>query len=273
MRAGIRTVLVCVLVASALPPSGATAQTTPPPEATRVLLAFTSPAPADPSDPCGGGFARFNNPGDHDELTACTYDAVGNPVATDASEARLQWSISGQTSEDPIAVRFNPSTPPEETTGAAATAAAGIDAVQGGRNYVTVTLRDGNGATIDWFSVEKEVAGGGCGAVERTERASGFETACRDVPAFLTARRGRLAIRGDVETEAECIPGRSVTLFRRGPGKDNTIGTDTTGSTGRWRVETGRPHGTYYARVAAAGATDAETGSTINCLPDQSNRV
>ncbi|HEY7874981.1 MAG TPA: hypothetical protein VIG64_07640, partial [Actinomycetota bacterium] len=67
--------------------------------------------------------------------------------------------------------------------------------------------------------------------------------------------------------------GRNVTLFRRRRGPDTVIGVDTTNSLGRWGVKTGRRRGTYYARIAASSATDAQTGGQLNCLPDQSNDV
>ena len=87
---------------------------------------------------------------------------------------------------------------------------------------MTVTLVDENGATIDWYSIEKQVIGdGGCSAspanksTARSERSSGFETSCRQVPANLTARLYRRFVRGEVKSEEECQPGREVTHSTR----------------------------------------------------------
>jgi hypothetical protein len=244
----------------------------------RVLLVFNAPPPSDPSDACAGGSNwRHNQPGDHDELTACTFDAAGNPVATDATDHSLRWSSGDGQNDTPDAVRFNPTPPPEETTGATATATAGIDAVTPGGTHVTVSLVDGNGVTVDWYSVEKQIAGGGCGPPPGSSPGRSAsrapQTSCRDVPTVLTARPRRSFIRGRAKTESECRANRQVTVFLRRRGTDDVVGVDTTGDGGRWRVRTGKPESRYYARVSAVQATDVESGGTINCLPDQSNDV
>jgi hypothetical protein len=274
-----RLIGVAVLVATSAPATvnaTSTLQANPPSE---VFAAFNSPPPSDPADPCRTG-ARFkhNSPGDHDDITVCTFDSSGAPVATEASSHSLEWSIAGASSDEPIAVRFNPSPPPGETTGPAATAVAGIDALQAGRNTVTVTLLNDTGGYVDSFFLEKEVVGGGCAPATRAGSSRPTSprspvTSCRDVATKLTARAGRTFVRGRVQSEPECKPERNVTLFRRRRGRDQVIGTDMSNSLGRWAVNAGRLDGTYYARVPSSGATDAETGGTVTCLPDQSGNV
>jgi hypothetical protein len=51
------------------------------------------------------------------------------------------------------------------------------------------------------------------------------------------------------------------------------IGVDTTNFLGRWGVRTGTRRGRYYARIAAATATDAQTAGLLNCLPAESKDV
>jgi len=228
--------------------------------ATEVFLAFNNPAPSNAADPCRTGTTfKRNDVGDHDDLTVCTFDSNGNPVPTDTSAQRLQWTITGAQGEEPTAVRFNPAPPPDETTGSGATATAGVDAVQEGDNFINVFLLDSNGDVIDAFSVEKQV-----------HRAP----ITRDIPTNLTAKKGRKFIRGKAKSsESECRSNRNVTLFRRRKGPDDVVGSDSTNQFGRWGVKTGRRRGTYYARVSAAQTTDAQTGDTLNCLADQSQDV
>ena len=229
-------------------------------EPTEVFLVFNNPAPTNAADPCRTGTTfKRNDIGDHDELTVCTFDSSGNPVPTDGSAARLQWTITGAQGEEPTAVRFNPAPPPDETSGSAASAQAGIDAVDEGDNFVNVFLLDSNGDVIDAFSIEKQV-----------HRPPGQ----RNVPTNLTAKKSRKFVRGKAKSsESECQPHRTVTLFRRRKGPDDVIGTDATNQFGRWGVKTGHRRGTYYARVSASQTTDTQTGDTLNCLADQSKDV
>jgi hypothetical protein len=227
---------------------------------TEVFLVFNNPAPSNASDPCRTGTTfKRNEVGEHDDLTVCTFDSSGNPVPTDTSGSLLQWTITGAQGEEPTAVRFNPAPPPDETTGAGASATAGVDAVQEGDNFINVFLLNSNGDVVDSFSIEKQVHRG---------------TQTRPVATNLTARKGRKFIRGKAKaSESECESARSVTLFRRRRGPDETIGNDTTNQFGRWGVKTGKRRGTYYARVAASVTTDTQTGDTLNCGSDQSKDV
>ena len=229
-------------------------------KATEVFLAFNNPAPSNTADPCRTGTTfKRNDVGDHDDLTVCTFDSNGNPVPTDTSAQRLQWTITGAQGEEPTAVRFNPAPPPDETTGTSATAQAGVDAVQEGDNFINVFLLDSNGDVIDAFSVEKQVH---------------RSPITRNIKTNLTAKKGRKFIRGKAKSaESECQSGRQVTLFRRRKGPDDVVGSDNTNQFGRWGVKTGHRRGTYYARVAASQTTDAQTGDTLNCLADQSKDV
>jgi hypothetical protein len=228
--------------------------------ATEVFLAYNDPAPSNAADPCRTGITfKANNVGDHDDLTVCTFDSSGNPVPTDISPQRLLWDIFGAQGDEPTAVRFNPAPPPQETTGSGASAQVGIDAVAEGDNFIRVTLLNNNGDPIDNFAVEKQVEQG--------------TPPVRDVPTNLTAKKSPKFIRGKAVTEDECQPGRQVTLFRRRRGPDSVIGVDTTNALGRWGVRTGKRRGTYYARIAAATATDSQSGGQLNCLPDQSRDV
>ena len=243
---------------NATPSASATAGPTGAPA--DVFLAFAEPAPTDPSDPCRTGVTfRRNDIGDHDEIVVCTFDSNGDPAPTDTSNAVLQWRITGVQNEP--TVRFNPSPPPAETTGAGATAIAGIDAVNfAGDNEISVSLLDATGALVDSFSVEKEVLEG---------------CICpRNIPTELTAHKERRVIKGRAKSQVpECEPRRDVTLFRRRQGKDDVIGFDKTNASGEWSIESGRRGGTYYARVTAASFEDPETGTTRNCLADQSDDV
>ena len=230
--------------------------------ASEVFLAFNNPAPANAADPCRTGVTfKANTVGDHDDITVCTFDSSGNPVPTDISPQRIQWSITGAQGEEPTAIRFNPAPPPSETSGSGASAQAGIDAVQEGDNFVNVFLLNANGDVVDTFFLEKQV------------HESDEPPPPRDVPTVLTIKKSPKFIRGKAQTEDECQPGRQVTLFRRRRGPDSVIGVDTTNSLGRWGVRTGKRRGTYYARIAAGQATDAQTGGQLNCLPDQSRDV
>jgi hypothetical protein len=227
-------------------------------QASEVFLAYNNPAPTNPSDPCRTGVTfKANDVGDFDDITVCTFDSSGNPVPTNPGAQRLQWTITGAQGEEPTAIRFNPAPPPDETSGSGASASARIEAVQEGDNFVNVFLLDSNGDVVDAFSLEKQVHG---------------ENQPRDVTTNLTARKSKIRIRGKANTESECQPGRSVTLFKRRRGPDNVIGTDDTNSLGRWSVPA-RGRGTYYARIAGSTATDNQGGGVLNCLPDQSNDV
>jgi hypothetical protein len=222
-----------------------------------VFLAFDSPAPAVPADPCRTGVTvKTITVGQHAGIKVCTFDSNGNPVPTDTNPFRLQWTITGALGEGgATAVRFNPSPPPSETTGEQGHAGAGIDGIQPGINFVSAFLMNEVGDPIDDFLVEVQVK------------------PARDVPTNLIVRRGPKFIRGKAKTEDECQPGRQATLFRRRRGPDSVIGVDTTNALGRWGVRTGKRRGTYYARIAAGTATDVETGEQLNCLPDQSKDV
>ena len=123
----------------------------------QVFLAFSEPAPTNPADPCRTGATyRQNVVGDHDELTVCTFDSTGAPAPTDATDYRLQWTITDTEGKSPRSVQFNPA-PPTETTGAGASANAGVDAVGKGADFIKVSLVDPSGAAIDNFSIEKQV--------------------------------------------------------------------------------------------------------------------
>src|SRR5918911_3930544 len=93
--------------ASAVQPEPSATVTSP----ARVLLTFDVPTSSDPSDPCNGLYAKNNHVGDHDELTACTFDSNGNPVATDSSGFHLRWEIAGDEANG-VTLRFNPDPPP-----------------------------------------------------------------------------------------------------------------------------------------------------------------
>jgi hypothetical protein len=225
---------------------------------TQVFLTFANPTPTNPADPCRTGTtSKINTPGDHDEIVVCTFDSTGAEAATDASGARLLWSITGVQAEP--SVRFNPSPPPEETGGSGASALAAIDAFQEGDSLINVSLLGPDGDVLDAFSIEKRV----------------FACYCPlNIPTNLTARPAGRFIRGHARSsEPECEPRRDVTLYRRRKGHEDLIGTDRTGSGGEWTVESGYRRGTYYARVSAASPTNPDTGSTSNCLADQSKDV
>ena len=224
----------------------------------KVLLTYNDPAPSDPSDPCRSGTTfKRNAVGDHDDLTVCTYDEDGDPLATDTFQSHLEWSIDGAGSAA-ATVGFNPA-PPVETSGAGAVALVGFDALSPGDNFVTVDLVSASGTVLDSFELEKQVRA---------------PTSTRDVVTELTARKKTRFIRGKAKaSDAECRAGRTVTLYRRRPGPDPAIGTATTTQSGRWRVRTGRRRGTYYARIAFVTTTDTVTGDTLHCLADQSERV
>jgi hypothetical protein len=226
---------------------------------TEVFLAFTDPAPTNPSDPCRTGITfKRNNVGDTDNLIVCTYDSNGNPVPTDTGGSRITWTVTSPTNE-PTTVRFNGS-PPQETSGADASASTSIVAERQGNNFVNVFLDNSNGNTIDQFTIEKQVEG---------------ESQPQNVPTNLSARKSKRKVRGKAATPkaAECRVNRQVTLFKRTPGPNQVIGQDTTNSFGRWAVRVPKPRrGRYYARVTASQATD-NTGQTLNCLADQSDDV
>jgi hypothetical protein len=225
-----------------------------------VFLAFTSPAPSNPDDPCRtGASSKQNMIGDHDGLIVCTFDATGAPAPTDGTEFALEWALSNDDPSRPPPVRFNPGVPPGDTTGAPATADAGIDAVSEGQGSIDVTLVDSSGQAVDSASVHKVVCCHG------------------DPPMFptdLRARRARRSIRGSVRSSKdECERDRSVTLFRRAKGPDEEIDVDTTGDGGHWRVVTGPKRGVYYARAPSVVRSDDETGDEFLCLGDQSRDV
>lgn len=224
-----------------------------------VFLAFTAPVASDPADPCRTGTTyKQNSAGDHDDVVVCTYDGNGAPSPTDASTAHLQWAITRPYDGSP-GIRFNPSPPPDETTGDAATATAGIDAFeQIDDNVVTVSLLDGSGGIVDSFSIEKDVK-------STPENLP--------VPTRLTAHRdGKLIGGRAVSAEPRCEPGRQVDLYRRRKGPDVWVGSDTTNRSGEWGVLAGFRRGTYYARVMHTTiATD--DGGERTCQADQSNDV
>jgi hypothetical protein len=199
---------------------------------------------------------KRNAIGDHDEIVVCTFDLAGAPVATDGSSARLEWSIKGVGA--PPSVRFNPSPPPEETTGPGARAIVGIDALQDGDNHIDVSLIGPSGDIIDASSLEKQV----------------YSCICppRNVPTRLTARNDGRFIRGHATaTEEACESSRDVSLYRRREGEDDNVGSDQTNASGAWRVKVGRRRGIFYARVTSAALSIQ--GNTVYCLADQSKDV
>jgi hypothetical protein len=227
---------------------------------TQVFLAFTDPAPVNPADPCRTGITfKRNNVADTETLIACTYDSNGNPVPTDQSGARLQWTITDATDEG-TAVRFNGS-PPQETTGANATTTVQIVAEQQGDNFIDVTLLGANGNFVDDFFVEKQVEG---------------ENVAQRVATNVTAKKGTRRIRGAAKTpgNAECRDNRDVSLFKRVRGPNRLIGTDVTNDRGRYGIAVPKPRrGTYYVKVSQTTRTDPNNGNTLNCLSGQSDDV
>jgi len=224
--------------------------------AREVFVAYTGTGTA--ADPCrtGDTFAR-GEIGQHEDLVVCTFDSNGNPVPTDADGSRIQWTITGAHGNDQVAVRFNPNPPPDETTGSAAQAAVGIDDVAAGDNFIQATLLDSNGDFVDDFAVEKEVAG---------------SQVPRNVRSTLDIQRTRRHLRFTVGSPAnECEgAGRTVTLFMRQPGADANLGSKQTNSFSRagfGKLARGK---TYYGRVAASNATDAN-GDPLRCGDAQSN--
>lgn len=147
-------------VVSAAPPSARAVSAGTPSE---VYVAFDSPAPGDPSDPCRTGttFAR-GDVGDHDEITVCTFDSDGNAAPTQSSSHHLRWDISPKRELEPVAFSFNPA-PPKETVGPGGSAGVAVDTVRGGDNFVDVFLVDGNGDVIDHSSLRKVASAGDAG--------------------------------------------------------------------------------------------------------------
>jgi hypothetical protein len=245
--------------APALPLESPVPSASPGPPA-EIFLAFADPAPSDAGDPCRTGSTyRQNAVGDHDDVVVCTFDASGVPSPTNVSSTHLRWSISTAYGGGSTAVRFNPSPPPAETSGSAATATAGIDAIEETEdNVVNVSLLDDRDAVVDSFSIEKDVRFGP-----------------EELPPWtrLTAHKDRKFIGGKaVSVEPRCEPRRQVDLYRRRKGQDDWIGSDTTNRAGQWRVVTGRRRGTYYAR-APAKLIDNWSGGHETCMADQSNDV
>jgi hypothetical protein len=225
-----------------------------------VFLAFTDPAPLNPSDPCRTGITfKRNQVGDTDNLIACTYDSNGNPVPTDTNAFRIVWDIQAAQGGEQTAVRFTGS-PPQETSGSTATATTSIVAERQGDNFITVRLQDPNANIFENFSIEKQVEG---------------ENQPQNVATNLSANKAKRKVRGRAATPraAECRSGRQVTLFKRVPGPNQVIGQDTTNNFGRYSIGVPKPRpGRYYARVTASTATDSG-GQTLNCLADQSDDV
>ena len=224
-----------------------------------VSLAFNDPVPSDPSDPCRSGTTfKRNDIGTHDDLTVCTFDADGEPLRTDTFTSHLEWSTYG-TKGGPSTLRFNPFPPLDETSGAAAAALVGLDALSAGDNYVQVDLVSSSGTVLDSSVVEEQVRA---------------PSTTRDIATRLGLHKAGGFMRGKARAaEQGCRLGRAVTLFRRHRGRDPVIGTDHTNQFGRWRIRSGRRRGTYYARVAAATVVDEPTGDTLNCLADQSRTL
>jgi hypothetical protein len=199
-----------------------------------------------------------NEIGDHDVIAACTYDDLGHPVPTDVSGFSLRWSVEASPGTREVGVRFNPENPPTETSGPEAIAHAEIDAVAAGDNEIAATLLNPNGYVVDSWFVEKHIC---------------CHEAPPEVPTVITAHRASRSIYGVVRSQEDyCISGRPVELFRRRKGYPaESIGSDVSGSAGRWRVKTGRRPGIYYARVYTE--IPIEGGADFYCLEDQSRDV
>jgi hypothetical protein len=70
--------------------------------------------------------------------------------------------------------------------------------------------------------------------------------------------------RGRVKSPAdECKPGREVVLKKRRPGPNKTVGTDTTGNRGRWRISKPNAHGRFYAKVKANDLCRGDVSRTV----------
>jgi hypothetical protein len=227
--------------------------------ASEVFLAFNDPAPGSASDPCRTGTTfKQNLEGDIENITVCTFDSNGNPVPTDTSTRRLQFTVTGAQGEEPTAIRIQ-GNPPSETSGTSGQASFTIEAVHEGDNFLNVVLLNGNGDAIDSFSIEKQV--------HRAPRTRQVE---RNVTIQLGFKRARGKVSTPLTVDPECVVGQTVNVYKRRRGPDDFIGTDQTNSRGAYGVFTGHVRGRYYARVLASSQTDADNGDTLDCLAAQS---
>jgi len=224
---------------------------------TKVDHVLASFGPSASGDPCRGATFADGQVNDHETFTVCTIDSNGNLVPT-GEDAFLQYEVEGAHGNDVVAVRFNPSPPPDET-GSGGTVDVGIDDVAAGDNFITVIVRDQTtGDFIDEFVLEKQVHGN----VEP-----------RDVSTNLDARRSRRSVRFKVNSpENACVSGRQITLFMRQRGPDANLGSKTSNQFGRAGFGGLARRHTYYGRVSRSSAS-ASNGNPLNCLPDQSNDV
>jgi len=91
----------------------------------------------------------------------------------------------------------------------------------------------------------------------------------RRIPTTLTGHYGGKAFKGSVgSSRNQCVRGRLVTVKKRG----KTIGTDTSSSSGTWKVRKPRAKGRYKAHVARKVFT-AANGDRIICLEDDSPSI
>ena len=69
---------------------------------------------------------------------------------------------------------------------------------------------------------------------------------------------------GEVRTyRPPCAPNRRVILRKVRPGKDLKIATDITDSGGKWKIDTNRTNGKYYAKLKANNNCEGAKSGTI----------
>ena len=65
-------------------------------------------------------------------------------------------------------------------------------------------------------------------------------------------------------TNAACVEGRKVKVYRVKPGKDDKIGDDTAGSDGEWSIGNPGGSGKIYAKVGKTPDCEADKSPTVN---------
>jgi hypothetical protein len=209
---------------------------------THVHLVFFSaaePGGADPLDPCHTGDQnKENTTGDVDDLLACTFDDFDNPISTEGEgNGRLQWFIVPSGGGELTATRFLPGTsPPSDTTGPEAQAAAQIQAFRTGNDIISVELENvatGSGVSTDddVDQVQKRVTGAPKPKIDSTITIKG-------------------KFRGKVKSaKGKCRKNRTVILKKVRPGSDKTVGTDKTNAQGKWKIKRPNAKGRFYAKA------------------------
>jgi subtilisin-like proprotein convertase family protein len=169
-------------------------------------------------------------------------------VFDDEARAPTTWG-SG-----PFIGRFIPATPLEVQ-----------DGTSGGQYTLIVgdTVKTAEGTLVEWSltltyaNCDFDADGAEDHADLCRDLAARTATGCPVTSRAVTAKQRAGKLRGALSSpEAGCRAGRAVTVFRKRPGPDRTVGTATTRADGSWRLRKPKKRGRYYATSPLAAAPD-----------------